>query len=229
MEKRKKQIRYGLYFLVILLSVIVIMIISALNLSQAAELILLIIWILAVSVAVLAIDSWWYREIGKKYVSLAQAFQETLDADQFIEGINKVFHGVTSVPLNNCKYIGLCAAYDQKKEYLIAKEMLSRVRIQKLSTTDQAVYWADMALICFHLGQKEQACAIMDKQAAAFWEQKESEVLGGTLAVLDIHRALAEGRIEAAKELLDDTRVKWTHKRFQETYSELEKVMDEFV
>lgn len=116
-----------------------------------------------------------------------------------------------------------------RKKNILSQKMLSRVRIQKLSTTDQAVYWADMALISFQLGQKEQACAIMDKQAAVFLEQKESEVLGGTLAVLDIHRALAEGRIEAAKELLDDTRVKWTHKRFQETYSELEKVMDEYV
>lgn len=209
MEKQRKKIRIIFWVIVIVGSMALGIGTAAFEPDTFAKTALVLGWMAAVAVCSITIDLLWYRALNRKLRALQPILLQEHDADRYIDEINMLLAEHKSPHTNAVLKLNLCAAYCEKKEYHLAKEMLLQINPRMLSGINRAVYWADLAYVYFYLQENEQAILILEQQAADFSKLSDNARLGGLIAILSIFQKLAQGDRPGARQLFNQARPKW--------------------
>lgn len=119
--------------------------------------------------------------------------------------------------------LNMAAAYCDKRDHEKAYELLSRISPGKLSLANRTVYWANLALACFYIGKKEEACRIVEKQRTDFQKPISQENIGPTLALVAIFYEQTKGNRKEARELYAKARRNWYNERYAADFDYLGK------
>ena len=112
-----------------------------------------------------------------------------------------------------------------KEEYGKAVEHLTSLDPRRIPEVNRGVYWADLALARFCLGQEAEAAALIDSQGQVFARMKDQPGLRGLAAVLSSYYAKARGDLELAWERYYAAREAWTDAATQKELDRLERVL----
>lgn len=223
MVNNEKKIRVISWVIIILGSLVVGGVTGALEITETMKIGIVIVWLIFIFLIICNINLLWNRSMFKKVSSLSSILSEDHDPDRYIAEINALLEGTKSEQFRQIRLLNLGAAYCDKEDYRMAKELLMQVETSKLAPINQTVYWIDLALVHFYLKENQEACAIMEQQKDAFSELKDHQTLGGSLALLTISEQLAMGNAAEAKKLLDDLRPRWENDRNARDFDNLDK------
>ncbi|MGE4276363.1 MAG: hypothetical protein AB7E30_04190 [Lawsonibacter sp.] len=207
MDKHRTAIRTTFWTVLVLGSALLGVGLAAWDLDSHTKKFMIGGWLLLMVLAVIAIDLLWYRELGKKVEALRPVLTE--DPGRYIQEIRALLEGKRSPQLRSVLLVNLSAAYQEKEDYQTARDLLLSVNPKKLAGINRAVYWADLALAYFHLGEDAQALEILAAQESSFSKLTETSVLGSLLAILSVFQKLALGDRAGAKHRLDEVRPRW--------------------
>ena len=178
------------------------------------------LWFLLIFLGALGVEMIWLRSLVKQTNALMPLLHT--DPDRYIQGIEALLGDSKALGLQQTRRINLAAAYCEKGEYETAVEHLTSLDPRRIPEVNRGVYWADLALARFCLGQEQEAAAIIDGQAQLFTQMKDSPRLGGLAAVLSSYYAKAKGDPELAWERYYAAREKWTDANTRKSLDRLE-------
>lgn len=181
------------------------------------------LWLMVVFLGALGVEMIWLRSLSRKTNALMPLLRS--DPDKYIEGIEALLGDSKSVSLQQTRRINLAAACCEKEEYGKAVEHLTSLDPRRIPPVNQGVYWADLALARFCLGQEAEAVAVIDGQSELFTRMKDSPGLGGVAAVLSSYYAKAKGDLELAWERYYAAREAWKDASTQKSLDRLEVVL----
>ncbi len=179
-------------------------------------------WVILGAVFYFGMNTIPFLRVGKKLDKLTYLLTEQLDPDSYIREVNALFEHIGSEQLQQIKLINLSAAYCDKRDYKKSKELLDQVKLAKLSLANRAIYWANLALTSFYLGEGDKACEIMDKQQQAFQTQMDYKRMEPTFAILTVFYQLYKGNKQEAKKVYASARKKWNSGRYEADFAYLE-------
>lgn len=211
MDKHRGAIRAAFWTILVLGSALLGAGGAALDLDRSAKRIVVVGWFFLIVLAAVAIDLLWYRELGKKVEALRPLLTE--NPDHYIREIRALLEGKRSPHLRGVLLVNLSAAYQEKGDYKTAANLLRSVNPKKLAGMNRSIYWADLALAYFHLGENARALEILAAQESGFSKLRESAALGGLLAILSVFQMLALGNRAGAKQRLEQVRPHWEEAR----------------
>lgn len=195
---------------------------AVLNLDLAKVFMLYLAWLVVALIVCMMVNYRWNREMARKIDELTPILEEECDPDCYIAKLNALTEGENSAALQQIKWINLSAAYCDKEEYQTAKDLILQVQLNKIGKMAHPVYWADLALIHFRLGETKEALDILEEQKETFAGLREDTHLGGTLALLAVFQQLALDHPREARSLLDELRPRWEKKRNKQEFDYLE-------
>ena len=126
----------------------------------------LALWLVVIFLGAMAVEMLWFRSLGKKVAALTPLLRT--DPDRYIAGIEDLLGDVRSLGVQQTRCINLAAACCEKGDYAKAVDYLTSLDPRRIPAVNQGAYWADLALARFHLGQNEQARAVIDGSADLF-------------------------------------------------------------
>lgn len=209
MLKNKKKIRIAFWVAAVTLSALLGVATEALEISDSAKNVLLIVWLGSMAAVSVAIDLLWYRSFNQRLKALQPILLKERDPDRYIQEISALLEGKKSPQLRGVLLINLSAAYCEKKEYDTAKTLLLQIDPKKLAGINRLAYWADLAYVHFYLHEDERACAALARQEKELLKFADHPHLGGLIAILSVFKKLAEGDKPGAKALLEQARARW--------------------
>ena len=180
----------------------------------------LALWLVVIFLGAMAVEMLWFRSLGKKVAALTPLLRT--DPDRYIAGIEDLLGDVRSLGVQQTRCINLAAACCEKGDYAKAVDYLASLDPRRIPAVNQGAYWADLALARFHLGQNEQARAVIDGNADLFIRMKDSRGLGGLAAVLSVYYAKSKGDLELAWERYYAAREAWPDPSTQKELDQLE-------
>ena len=178
------------------------------------------LWLVVVFLGAFGVEMIWLRSLSKKTNALMPLLRS--DPDKYIEGIEALLGDSKSLGLQQTCRINLAAACCEKGDYAKAVDYLTSLDPRRIPAVNQGAYWADLALARFHLGQNEQARAVIDGNADLFTRMKDSRGLGGLAAVLSVYYAKSKGDLELAWERYYAAREAWPDPSTQKELDQLE-------
>lgn len=224
MKKHHRTIRIVYFTVVILGSLLVGALISAFDLEGTIRQVVYWGWLALIGICPLFVNFLWQRKLSRKINELTPILYR--DPDLYIQQIHNLLDDMRSKPLRQLLIINHAAALCCKKDYPAALSMLEQIPSNKVISIYRPVYWADLALTYFYLDEDEKASQIMQAQQATFAKWKDSQHLGGTLAVLSIFDLLSKKEYEQAQEALDTLRPRWEDEHNAEDFQLLQKRCD---
>ena len=180
----------------------------------------LALWLALIFLGAVGVELIWYRNLAKMTNALTPLLRT--DPDRYIAGIEALLGDVRSLGVQQTRRINLAAAYCEKEDYAKAVEQLTALDPRRIPAVNQGVYWADLALARFCLGQDEQAKAVIDGQSQLFARMKGDPRLGGLAAVLSVYYARANGDLQLAWERFYAAREAWKDPGTQKELDRLE-------
>ena len=181
----------------------------------------LALWLAVIFLGAIAVEMLWYRSLAKRTNALMPLLRT--DPDRYIAGIEELLGDSRSLGIQQTRCINLAAAYCEKGDYGKAVDLLTSLDPRRIPAVNQGPYWADLALARFHLGQNDQARAVIDQQSHIFAGMKDSRGLGGLAAVLSIYYAKSKGDIQLAWERFYAAREAWPDPSTQRELDMLEE------
>lgn len=163
---------------------------------------------------------------GKTLDALTPILVEERDPDKYIEQVSAMLEKTRSSQFRQVLLLNLAAAYCDKRNHKKANELLSQIKPGQLSLANRTVYWANLALTCFYIGEKDKACQIVEKQKADFQKPISQENIGPTLALVAIFYEQAKGSRKEARELYAKARRKWYNDRYAADFDYLGKYFE---
>lgn len=163
---------------------------------------------------------------GKKLDALTPILVEERNPDKYIERVSALMEKTRSSQFRQVLLLNLAAAYCDKRDHGKAHELLTQIKPGQLSLANRTVYWANLALTCFYLGDKEKACQIVEKQKADFQKPISQENIGPTLALVAIFYEQTKGSRKEARELYARARRKWYNDRYAADFDYLGKYFE---
>lgn len=163
---------------------------------------------------------------GKRVDALAPILVEEKNPDKYIEQVKAMLEKTRSSQFRQILLLNLAAAYRDKGEHKKANELLLQIRPGRLSLANRTVYWANLALTCFYIGEKDKACQIVEKQKADFQKPISQENIGPTLALVAIFYEQTKGSRKEARELYAKARRKWYNGRYDADFDYLGKYFE---
>lgn len=221
MKKHHRTIRIIYFTVLILGSFLVGVMISAFNLEGTIRQVVYWGWIAFILICALLINFLWQKKLFRKISDLTPTVYR--DPDLYIQQIHELLDDMRSKPLRQLLTINHAAALCCKKDYTAALSMLEQIPSDKVISVYRPVYWADLALTYFYLGEEEKASQIMKDQQTIFAKWKDSKHLGGTLAVLHIFDLLSQKEFGQAQEAIDTLRPRWEDEHNAEDFDLLQK------
>lgn len=207
MENHRTAIRAIFWTILVLGSALLGVGVAAFHLDGFAKKFMVGGWFFLIVLTAVVIDLLWYRELGKKVEALRPALTE--DPDRYIREIRALLEGKRSPHLRGVLLVNLSAAYQQKRDYQTAVQLLCSVNPKKLTGINRSIYWADLANAYFYLGENSKALDILTAQEPDFFRLTETAQLGGLLAILSVLQMLALGNRPGAKQRLAQVRPRW--------------------
>lgn len=182
---------------------------------------LLALWLGLVFLGAMAVELLWFRSLAKKTNALMPLLRT--DPDRYIAEIEALLGDVRSLGVQQTRCINLAAAHCEKGDYRKAVDLLTSLDPRRIPPVNQGPYWADLALARFHLGQNDQARAVIDGQSALFARMKDDRALGGLAAVLSVYYARSKGELQLAWERYYAARTAWPDPATQKELDMLEE------
>ena len=181
------------------------------------------LWLLAVFLGALGVEMIWLRSLVRQTNALMPLLHT--DPDRYIQGIEALLGDSKALGLQQTRRINLAAAYCEKEDYGTAVEHLTSLDPRRIPAVNQGVYWADLALARFCLGQEAEAVTVIDGQSELFTGMKDDPRLGGLAAVLSSYYAKAKGDLELAWERYYAAKETWTDAGTRKSLNRLEGVL----
>lgn len=163
---------------------------------------------------------------GRTLDALTPILVEERDPDRYIEQVTAMLDKTRSSQFRQVLKLNLAAAYCDKREHKKAYELLSQIKPGQLSLANRTVYWANLALVCFYIGKKDEACRIVEKQKADFQKPISQENIGPTLALVAIFYEQTKGSRKETRELYAKARRKWYNDRYDADFDYLGKYFE---
>ncbi|MEA4934923.1 MAG: hypothetical protein VB071_15270 [Lawsonibacter sp.] len=221
MEKHRTAIRAIFWTFLVLGSALLGVGLAAFHLDRSAKNIIVGGWFVFIVLTAVAIDLLWYRELWKQVEALRPFLTE--DPDYYIREIRVLLEGKRSPHLRGVLLVNLSAAYQEKRDYQTAVQLLHSVNPKKLTGINRSIYWADLANAYFYLGENSRALDIMAEQEFDFSKLTETTQLGGLLAILSVFQMLASGNRPGAKQRLEQLRPRWEDPHNSREFEDLER------
>jgi len=221
--KTEKRIRIVTYILVILGSIVVGVIPKIFNFSQGLQIAVYVGWFFIILLLAMNVNLIWSMWMIKKIKKAGDILTEENDPDRYIAEMNRLLKGTKSAQYEQLRLLNVGAAYCYKDDFLNAKETYKKVKVEKLTSLNQIVYWGNLALVHFNLEEMEEACAIMEQQQEVFGEYRENLNLKNLLIILDIHWEIAKGNKDEAKKLIAKYRPEIENERNKSDFEKLER------
>lgn len=225
LERHKRLVRFGGYFVAIVGSCLVAEAFRRLNAPFPLQLLLLALWLALIAGALLCVNAIWFRQLVKAVDGLGPL--QVTDPDQYIQKLNALLEGQKSRTLQDIRLINLGAAYAAKKDYQSVKHTLEQAETARLNPALKCPYYMNLATTLFFLQETDAALSVMDAQKSLFDEHREDERTAQTIALLYIFEAAARGNITTAKTLLQQSRRRWTDSESAAYYDNMERILTE--
>lgn len=124
--------------------------------------------------------------------------------------------------------INLAAGYIELKQYDNAIKLLEPLPDKQLAgTAVKTAHRINLCLSYFFTKQFDRAAQIYQESQPLFARYQNDQNFGGNIAALDILAALGSEQYAQAGELLDSARKVWTHPRLQDSFRQIESLMQE--
>lgn len=195
---------------------------SALHLSQAA------VWLLlAVAVAGIFVFNLLYV---RRYVKQIQAVLPLLEQNQvraYIEALEELRGRVKGRFLKNLVDMDLSVGYLQDRRFDEAIDMMEALSEQDLKGNWNTVLRLNLCFTYFRAGRYREGMELYQESRSIFERARGSSAYQGTLALVEIFAAIAEGRYQDAQAQLDQARATWNTPRSQANYYYLQTLLDE--
>lgn len=165
------------------------------------------LWLLVIFLGAMGVELIWFRALARKTNALLPLLRT--DPDRYMAELEALLGGLPYAGVRQTLRINQAAACCEKGDYDRAAELLTSLDPKRIPPVNQGAYWGDLALARFHLGQEQEARAIIDGQAALFAGMKTRPGLGGLAAVLSVYYALSQGDTALAWERFCAAREAW--------------------
>lgn len=222
----EKKIKTIFWIILIVFSAALGAMTEAFQIESSRKIALLLVWLSLCASVSIWIHLWGYYKLQQKINSLKPILLEEHGVDRYIKEIKNLLSVKHSSHLICVLKITLSMAYCERKDYILAKEVLLEVNPRKLARINQTIYWADLAYIYFQLQDVTHANQIMEKQKRPFLKQNTNPRLAGLISILWILQALSEHNKEKARLLLNQSREKWENDSNQTDFDTLESLCD---
>lgn len=187
----------------------------------------MIAYVAAMFVLWFAINMIYTLKLAKKVNSLLPILYDEANPDRYLAELESLIGSAKSSVFKSVYCINKSAAYCDKEEYEQAKAVLAEMAPQKIPGINRLVYHLNMAFICMHLGEDEEALNIWRANETEFMNLKNSDNAGAVVSALGIYALIKGRRFDDAKMELDVSREKWKRTREQKEFDFLEKLMNE--
>ena len=224
LERHRKAIRIIWWIFILAGSFLLGVLFGALDVEPAARVRTEILWLILVGGGTIAVNLLWGFQMAKAINSLSPLLME--DPDRYMAGIHLLLDGKKGRGTTAIRLINLSAACTRKQDYAAARAYLEQLDPKKLPKPNRHIYWLDMALNLFFLGENEKALAIMEEQRALF-DANRAGPTGPLISLLDIFEALARNGKEAALKRLEEVKARGFGAEYQAYLEEVEKILAE--
>ncbi len=185
-------------------------------------------WYLLVAVLVVVgavvFNLLYHRCYLKKMAQAAQLLKENRP-EEYLEAVEQLRQKGKGKILQTLFRLNLTAGYCETKEYDKALAILEELSGEKLGGEMMLVHRLNLCLVCFYTGQREKALEVYRENRELFTKWEKGDVHRGSLAMLEIFAAQAQGRTEEAKALLNQAKEIYDEPRFAEDYAMLDALL----
>ena len=222
LERHRKAIRIVWWIVVLAGSFLLGFLFGMFDVRGPARILPQVIWLSLVAVSSIAVNLLWGWQMAKAVDGLSPLLME--DPDRYMEGIHILLDGKKGRTAVAIRLINLSAACTRKQDYAAARDYLEQLDPKKVPRPNRYIYWMDLALNLFFLGESEKALAIMDGQRALF-DANRNGPTGTLISLLDIFEALFRDGKEAALARLSEVKAREPDPKYQAYLEEVEKAI----
>ena len=224
MQKHHTTIRIIFWLLSMLGSLVLGLLMAGANLSSAKQMIYIGYWLVFLMLGSIGINYLWLWQFGKAMDALRPLLSQPQGPDRYICEMQTMLRGRRSGWLRAVLLTNIAVGHLAKEDYAKGKALLLQVNHKRLLGSNQTIYWADLALAYFYLGEDTQAMQLLHARAPQFSALRNHTTFGGLLAILSVFEQLALGNRAAATQLLEQARQRWLDPLHDKDFAHLERL-----
>lgn len=174
---------------------------------------LLISYVIVMILGWYAVNMFCVVRLAKRVNSLLPVLTEENDPERYLMQLTELIGNSGSRAFRGIYHINSAAAYCDMQEYEKARSVLSEIKPESVPGANRLAYYLNMALICMHLGEDDEALRIWNEHKNEFEKYSNNENMGAAIATLRIFSMIREGRAGDVPEEIRHFRSRWTRKR----------------
>lgn len=168
----------------------------------------------------------YYLFYAKKLDALTAILSNEDDPDKYIREVNNLLEKRKAPQLKNIRLVNIAIAYEAKRDFKKADEMLKQVKPTHLTLANRAVYYLNKAYTDFYLDNWDDACALMDKNKREFENLSGFEEHKAKVAIVSVFYNIATHNKKMAREIFTKSRLKWNETSYAKDFAYLEKQLN---
>lgn len=183
---------------------------------------------LALLILIIIINTGYFLFYSKKLKEALGLFYAG-KTKEYISAMERLLSKAKGGHLKNILKLNLAAGYLEDKSYTKAKDTLDQIDLDRLKNSDlKVVYYINLAICYFKAEDFESFKEIYGEEKELFEKYADHKSYGQSLSEIKIMAYLVDKDFDTAKNLLSETREKYTDQRFQESYADLEKLIKKY-
>lgn len=183
---------------------------------------------LAVLILIIIINTGYFFFYSKKLKEALKLF-DAGRTKEYISTMENLLSKAKGGHLQNILKLNLAAGYLEDKFYTKAKDTLDQVDLDRLKNSDlRLVYYINLAISYFKVEDFESFKEIYVDKKDLFEKYVDHKSYGQSISEIKIMAYLIDEDFESATRLLSETREKYTDKRIQESYADLERLIKKY-
>lgn len=165
----------------------------------------------------------WQLRFARKIKQSVSLLEDSQDINGFIEQTQQLLARVKSSHYKQLLEINLAVGFMRQEQYAQAHGILRDIDTSKLKGINRAIYYLDLANVCFLLENNADGIALMQEHMQLFDTYKSTSVIASSVLINRLHAYLALGHIQEAKQLLPEAEI---HCDTQALKKELQLIKD---
>lgn len=146
-------------------------------------------------------------------------------ADEYIEAVEKLYHRAKGRFLKRVLRLNLSAGYCEKRDYENAALLLEDMEKDRLDGQMEMVRRLNLCISYFHTQRADEALALYRDSKVIFDAFRTNPYYENSFAIVDCLAAIAELRIDDAKELLAFAKETDPDPRHEEDFRSIERLI----
>lgn len=227
MTKLRREYRKRLWITVISLGVILGVLMAILKLNPKTEKIVFYSYLFIVAVASLLVDYKLNKILATKYREITDKYLYE-DNDKYIEEMTSLLGDSKEGALQNIYKLNMGAAFYSKGDFEKSRDFFEQVKGKKIRGSNSFIYWADLALVNYRLGDIDRAEDLYNSYLNERIDLRDDDNVGGLFAIDDIFHLGYKGDLKEAEKLYHSSRKKYTQERHKNDFDYIWEVFEGF-